>query len=200
MPRECYCATDGKNDYTAPPAQHYMGHNNYLLPVDMRFGTQDYQLKQPERTLAYAKALQHLADVAKPLQPGEPHQLAECVKELRRCMRLLATFMEEQVLSKDTPSLWVMITTSWDPAMAEEEALESRRERSSKYQRACPWGSFPTPLSWDAVSVSSSLQQLPPLPLPLAGGLACQIFSHECQHLWAALWSQSQCAYPDLWT
>ena len=145
MPGECYCTTDGKNDYMAPPALHCVGCDNYLSLTDMRFSTQDYQLKQPKRTLVYAKAVQHWAKVARPPQLGKPCQLAECVKQLRRCMRLFTMFTEEQVLSKDPPSPWVMITSSQCPAVAEEEAPESRRERSRKCQRAHSWGFFLTP-------------------------------------------------------
>ena len=152
MPGECYHATDGRNDYLVTPTLHCMGHNHYLPLPDMRFSAQNVWLKQPKRTLANVKALQHWAKVAKPLQLGEPCQLAESVKEQRRCMRPLTMFTEEQVLSKDPPSPWVMITPSQGPATAEEEALESRRGRSSKHQRAHLQGSFPTPLSCDAVS------------------------------------------------
>ena len=73
------------------------------------------------------------------------HASKQSVKELRRCMRPLTTFMEEQVLSKDPPSPWVMVTPSRCPATVEEETLESRRAGSSKYQRACSQGSFLTP-------------------------------------------------------
>ena len=59
-------------------------------------------------------------------------------------MRLLTTFMDEQVHSKDPPSPWVMVTPSWCFEAAEEEALESMREWSSKCWRAQPWGSFST--------------------------------------------------------
>ena len=83
-----------------------------VMQCDVRFSAQDYRLKQSKRTLVYTKALQHWAEVAKPLQPGQPCQLAECVKELRRCMRLFTMFSEEQVLSKDPPSPGVMITPS----------------------------------------------------------------------------------------
>ena len=127
-----------------PPAPLCMGHDNYLPPSDTRFGTQGYWLKQPKRTLAYTKALQHWDKVAKSLQLGEPCQLAECVKELRRYMRPLTIFTEEQVLSKDPPSPWVMVIPSWCSGAAEEEAPESMRERSSKCWRACPQGSIST--------------------------------------------------------
>ena len=142
---ECYCTTNGMNDYMAPPTLHCVGHNHYLPLPDMRFSAQDFWLKQPERTLAYAKALQHWVEVAKPLQPGEPCQLAECVKELRRCMRLLTMFMEEQVLSKDPPSPWVMITPSQGPAVVEEEALESWEGKEQQVPESPSPGFFSNP-------------------------------------------------------
>ena len=86
-----------------PPTLHCMRCNNYLPPLDARFGTQDYHLKQPKITLAYAKALQHWAKVAKPLPPGEPCQ-----------------FM-------DPLSPWVMVTPSQCSEVAEGEALEAMR-------------------------------------------------------------------------
>ena len=95
MPKECYCTTNGKNYYMVPPALHCMGFDNYLPPLDTRFGTQDYWPKQPKRALAFAKALQQCIKVAKPPQPGKPCHLAECVKEQRRCMRPLTTFTEQ---------------------------------------------------------------------------------------------------------
>ena len=147
MPKACYYTTEGCNDYTVPPTLHCIKCDNHLPPPDPRFSTQDFHLKQPEKALAYAKALQHWAEVAKPPQLGEPCQLAECVKELRRCMRPLTTFTEKQVLSEDPPWLWVLITPSWCPATVKEEAPEPRRERSSKCWRASPQGSFLTPPS-----------------------------------------------------
>ena len=43
----------------------------------MQFGSQDFQLTQPQKTLAYAKAIQHWVEKAQALTPGEPCQLAE---------------------------------------------------------------------------------------------------------------------------
>ena len=43
-------------------------------------------------------------------------------------MRTLNTFMDEQVLSKDPLSPWVMVTPSQCSEVAEEEAPESMRE------------------------------------------------------------------------
>ena len=61
MPKECYHATKSHNDYMVLPNPHCLKHDDYLPPLDTRFGAQDYQLKQPEKTLAYAKALQSWA-------------------------------------------------------------------------------------------------------------------------------------------
>ena len=69
-----------------PPAQPCLDHDAYLLMEDPRFGSQDYHLKQPQKTLVYARALQHWADLARPTYLGESCQLAECIKELREWM------------------------------------------------------------------------------------------------------------------
>ena len=61
---------------------------------DLRFGLQDYHLKQPQKTLAYAKALQHWANLTKPTLPGKSHQLAECIKELGEWMEPFTTFTD----------------------------------------------------------------------------------------------------------
>ena len=84
-----------------PP--HCLNHDDLLPPPDPRLGAQDFQLKQPEKTLAYAKALQHWAEVAKPLWLGKLHKLAECVKELRQYMEPLTRFKDEDVFTKDPP-------------------------------------------------------------------------------------------------
>ena len=36
MPKECYCTTNGENNYMTPPTPHCMGCDNYLLPPDTR--------------------------------------------------------------------------------------------------------------------------------------------------------------------
>ena len=77
---------------------------------DPRFGSQDYQLNQPLKTLEYAKALQLWADLANPTPLGESCQLAECIKELRHSMEPFTTFTEAQVFDPVEPSNWVRIT------------------------------------------------------------------------------------------
>ena len=180
---ECYCATEGRNDYMPPPTLHCMGCNHYLPLTDIRSGAQYFLLKQTEWTLVYVKALQHWAKVAKPLQLGEPCQLAECVKELRKCMRSF-----DYVYWESSPFKRPPIALGHDNTFLR---LSCGRRGSSgiwegKEQQALkspsPWF-FSNPLSWDAVGALSSLWLLSLLPLPLVGGLACQIFSHNgCPH------------------
>ena len=59
MPQACYAATKGVNNYVVPPTPSCLDQDTYLPMKDPRFGLQDYQLNQPQKTLAYDKALQH---------------------------------------------------------------------------------------------------------------------------------------------
>ena len=81
MPEACYVATQGFNNYMAPPAPPCLDCDAYLPIEDPRFGSQVYCLKQLQKTLAYTKALQHWANLAKPKPSGKACQLAECIKE-----------------------------------------------------------------------------------------------------------------------
>ena len=83
LPMVRCCMFNMVNDYSAPPVPHCIDRDVYLPLIDMKFGGQDYQLKQPEKTLAYAKTLQHWVEKAQLPMLGEPHQLVECVWELR---------------------------------------------------------------------------------------------------------------------
>ena len=90
--------------------------NNYsallahLLLLDMWFGSKDFHLTQPQKTLAYVKVLQYWAEKAQPPIPGKPHQLAESMLELWHMMELLTTFTDEEVLEDVPSSNWVKIT------------------------------------------------------------------------------------------
>ena len=68
-------------------------------------------MTQPQKTLAYAKALQHWVEKAQPPTPGEPYQLAESVLDLQCEMESLTTFTDEKVLEDVLPSNWVRITS-----------------------------------------------------------------------------------------
>ena len=78
--------------------------NAYLPMEDPRFGSQDYHLKQLQKTLAYAKGLQHWTDLARPTLSSESCQLAECVKELRKWMEPFTTFTDDQIFEPMKPS------------------------------------------------------------------------------------------------
>ena len=94
------------------PAPHPLDRDCFLPIQDMQFGGQDFWLKHPQKTLAYAKALQHWAEKAQPPTPGKPCQLAESVLELQCVMDPMMTFTNEEVLEDVQPSNWVRITPS----------------------------------------------------------------------------------------
>ena len=129
------------------PTPHCIKQDNHLPPPDPRFGMQDFHVKQPLKTLAYAKVLQHWAEAAMPPHLGNLCKLAECVEELRQCMEPLTTFRDEEFCTKDPPSGWVIITPSQCCKVVGEEAQEAARAQSySRTQRAHSQGSFLTPL------------------------------------------------------
>ena len=91
------------NDYFLPPALKCIGMKAFLLILDPRIPCQDYREGQPQKTLAYAQALQYWAKKANPPKPDQPHLLARCVHELRWAMRPFTTFTDEAVLKGTTP-------------------------------------------------------------------------------------------------
>ena len=78
----------------------------------MQFSSQDIWLTQPQKTLAYGKALQYWAEKAQLPIPGNPCQLAESMLELWWMMAPLTMFMDEEVLEDVPSSNWVKITPS----------------------------------------------------------------------------------------
>ena len=175
MPKECYHTTKGHSDYTVPPTLHCLKCNDHLPPPDPRFGTQDFWLKQHEKTLAYAKALQHWAEVAKTPWLGELCKLAECVKELRQCMELLTTFTDEDILANDPPLSWKKITSLRYSKEEEEEIPEPARAQSqSRSWRAHSWGSF---LTSHFLGCSKPLV-IPSTMIPQYGLLPARVLMH----------------------
>ena len=85
---------------------------------------------QPQKTLAYAKALQNWAEKAQPPTPGKPHQLVESVLELQHTMEPLTTFTNEEVLEDVLPSNWVKITSSRMAEPTPRECSHSRTHRA----------------------------------------------------------------------
>ena len=85
-------------DYTTPPALKCIQRKMFLLAPDPHLPCQGYHLKQPQRTLDYAQALQYWAKKANPPCPDEPCHLAMCVHELRWATKLYMTFSDCNIL------------------------------------------------------------------------------------------------------
>ena len=87
-------ALGNPEDYTAPPAPKCIQRKMFLPDPTPHLPCQDYHLKQPQRTLAYAQALQYWAKKANPPSPNEQCHLAMCVHKLRWAMKLSTTFSD----------------------------------------------------------------------------------------------------------
>ena len=81
-------------------------------------------MRQPQKTLAYTKALQYWVEKAQPPLLGEPHQMAESVLELWQAMEPITMFTNIE----DAPPLhWVKTTSSQmsepvDPPTSQEQS------------------------------------------------------------------------------
>ena len=71
--------------------------------VPARLPCEDYCQEQPQKTLAYAQALQYWAERANLPGPSEMHHLARCVQELRQAMKPFTTFSDSVILEKAMP-------------------------------------------------------------------------------------------------
>ena len=129
------------NDYSALPTSHCIERDAFLPFSTVKSSGQDYQMKLPQKTLAYTKALQFWLEKAQPLLPGQLCQLAECVWELRESMVLLTSFTDEEVLTNDALLHWVRITSSRPSKPMKPEAIWEWNCRRSR--RAHTLGSFP---------------------------------------------------------
>ena len=82
LPKVQSCAVKVDNDYSAPLAHSSLERDRFMPLPDMQFGNQDYWLSQPQKTLAYVKALQYWVEKALLPISGESHHLVESVLEL----------------------------------------------------------------------------------------------------------------------
>ena len=103
MPKVRCLAIKTEHDYSGPPTPHCIQRIAFLPFSTAKFCIQDYQMKQPQKTLVYAKVLQLWVEKAQLPLLGQSHQLAECVQELRESMEPLTTFTDKEVLSNDAP-------------------------------------------------------------------------------------------------
>ena len=102
-----------------PPVSKCVQRNMFLLDTASHLLYQDYLLKPPWRTLAYAQALQYWVEKANLLVPNEPHHLAMGVHKLRQCMKRYTTFSDCDVfegLMHGLPGAEVKETTQPNPA------------------------------------------------------------------------------------
>ena len=125
VPKARCHASKVDNDHSTPPAPCSLDRDQFLPLLDMQFSSQDFWLTQPQKILAYVKALQYWAEKAQLPVPGEPHQLVESMLELWWLMELLTTFTDEDVL-KVPPSNWVKITLSRLTEPTQQEQSHSR--------------------------------------------------------------------------
>ena len=59
VPKSQSCAVQVDSDHSKLPAHHSLDRGQFLPLLDMLFSRQDFWLTQPQKTLAYVKALQH---------------------------------------------------------------------------------------------------------------------------------------------
>ena len=116
-----------ENDHTPPPAPHCIQWDAFLPQTEGDFASQDYRLKQPRKTLAFAKALQLWAEEAQPPWADKLCQLVVCIREMREAKEPLTTFTDKDVHVNDPPSCWKKITSLRSSKEGEEEAREAMR-------------------------------------------------------------------------
>ena len=167
------------NNYLAPPAPQSLD-NDWFLPVStMRFGSQDYHMRQLQKTLVCAKALQYWVEKAQLMPLDEHCQIAESVLELWQSMEPLTTFTNAEVLEDAPPSHWVKITssqtlepadppTSWEHSHSRSHRAQAERCISSnlwhrviKTHSHCPGGeSISLPGPEDGVAARRHCQSM----------------------------------------
>ena len=67
LPKVSSCAQEVTNDYFMLLAPLSLDRDHFMSILDMWLSSQDYRVKQPQKTLAYAKALQYWVEKAQPL-------------------------------------------------------------------------------------------------------------------------------------
>ena len=136
LPKVQCCALRVDNDHSAPPAHSSLERYQFMPPPDLQFGSQDYQLAKPQKTLTYTKALQYWVEKAQLLVPGKPHHVLESIVELCWAMEPVVSFMDEEVLKDASPSNWVEITLS-QPAKPAPLWLVEPAQWDCSHSRSC---------------------------------------------------------------
>ena len=121
------------NNYSSPPTPKCISKKAFLMIPDPRIPCNNYREGQPQKTLAYAQALQYWAISLNLPKPEELHFLVRCVHELRQTMRPFTTFTDGAVFRGTTLRLGILeegatklstMETTWTP-MAERRPATS---------------------------------------------------------------------------
>ena len=94
----------------ALPFPHCIERDMFLPFNTVKFGSQDYHMKQPLKTLAYAKALQYWVEKANQCQVSHTS-----LWSMYRTSGTLTMFTDDYVLGNVVPSSWVRITLPEHP-------------------------------------------------------------------------------------
>ena len=86
-----------------PPAPPCLLRTSFQPPPNAIFACRDIREIWREKTIAYAHDLQYWAEKSNPPAGGQPHWLAESVKELREEMRCYLSFTDQEVFEGVTP-------------------------------------------------------------------------------------------------
>ena len=124
VPKAWSCMVKVENDHSMLPALHSLDRDWFMPLPDIRFGSQDFCLTQPQKTLVYVKTYGQKRP--QPPIPGKPHYLAESILKLWQTMELPTTFIDKEVLEDVLPSNWVKITPSRSAEPPEWEHIHSR--------------------------------------------------------------------------
>ena len=139
VPKAQSCMMGVDKDNSAPLAHWSLEKYKFMLPPDLWFSSRDYQLAQPQQTLAYVKVLQYWAEKAQLPIPSELCHLVESVFELRWAMELMVSFTDEEVLVAAEPSNWVAVTMPrpTEPTLADPHHSHSHSHNTLGHPRRC---------------------------------------------------------------
>ena len=140
-----------------------------MLIQDPRISCQEYRERQPQKTLAYAKALKYWAKKANQPKADELHLLARCLHELRWTMRPFTTFTDGAVFKGTTPKQGTLQEGATKPGTMEttQTAVPERRPATSPEKPTIPSAEepdIPATASREPATVPTRELAVPPTP------------------------------------
>ena len=165
VPKICNWVKKVDNYYAKLPAHPLIGKHHFLLPKDVRFGTQDIHFRQLHHTIAYTRTLQHWAEKVHPPVPGQPHHLVRSVQELWWAIEPLICLEEEEVFAIMVPSNWMEVTSPQSTETIPQESQKSHTQSSWVHLR----GSLSVTHSegWPATTATWATTMVEALATPL---------------------------------